>query len=308
MERILLLKLAFSFFVVAGILFFGESVFAACREVTCAASCGSQEIEVTNACKTEMNCTQKACIPQSFVSSCPNFNTQCAVSCTGDDDPACTNVACPTGTKYCKTGNAADPCASGGTGTCEVPVSLACPDGRQYLGASRTCVNLGSNPAKICCQKSSSACTGGNCKAACATGETEDATCSTSQCASQPTNKKYCKAGGGDSGTTPVKCDPAKFREYAGVCFPLNTGLSEMSVTKIILNLMKWLLYLFGFLAIIAFVISGIQYLSAAGNMNMIETAKRNMTWSIVGVVVALSGLVILTAIDALLRATAWGG
>lgn len=70
---------------------------------------------------------------------------------------------------------------------------------------------------------------------------------------------------------------------------------------------MKWMLYLFGFLAIIAFVISGIQYLTAAGNMSSIETAKRNMNYSIIGVVVALSGLVILIAIDALLRGTGWG-
>jgi hypothetical protein len=127
------------------------------------------------------------------------------------------------------------------------------------------------------------------------------------------TKQKYCASSSATgtttgSGTTPVKCDPAKFKEYAGVCFPLGTGLSETSVAIIVTNLMKWMLYLFGFLAIIAFVISGIQYLAAAGNMNMIETAKRNMKFSIVGVIVALAGLVIIVAIDALLRGTAWGG
>lgn len=201
----------------------------------------------------------------------------------------------------------ADPCASGGTGTCETPVSLACPNNREYLGTSATCVNLGSNPAKICCKTSSATCTGGSCKATCATGETEDATCSASQCQNNTTDKKYCKTGG-ETTTPAVKCDPAKFKEYAGVCFPLNTGLSETSVAAIVMNLMKWMLYLFGFLAIIAFVISGIQYLAASGNMNMIETAKRNMKFSIVGVIVALAGLVIIIAIDALLRGTAWGG
>ena len=79
-----------------------------------------------------------------------------------------------------------------------------------------------------------------------------------------------------------------------------------MSVGEILINLMKWMLYLFGFLAIISFVVSGIQYLSAAGNMNMIETAKRNMNYSVIGIIVALSGLVILVAIDALLKGTAW--
>ncbi|NLC30833.1 MAG: hypothetical protein GX765_05985 [Candidatus Moranbacteria bacterium] len=57
---------------------------------------------------------------------------------------------------------------------------------------------------------------------------------------------------------------------------------------------MLWLLSVIGFIAIVAFVISGIQYLISAGDQNMIETAKRNMKWSIVGVVTALSGLIIL--------------
>jgi len=90
------------------------------------------------------------------------------------------------------------------------------------------------------------------------------------------------------------------------VCLPTGTGLSKTPVADILLNLMKWMLYLFGFLAIIAFVISGIQYLSAAGNMNMIETAKRNMNYSIIGIIVALAGVVILVAIDGLLRGTGW--
>lgn len=217
----------------------------------------------------------------------------CQGACVADD------TKCPSGVDTSRTcadtglfccvasiSPVADPCQSGGAGTCETPVSLACPNGGTYLGASLTCSNLGGNPGKICCKSSGSATT--------TTGSTSTTTtASTSATATS---------------TSTVKCDPAKFKEYAGVCFPLNTGLSETSVASIILNLMKWMLYLFGFLAIIAFVISGIQYLSAAGNMNMIETAKRNMNYSIIGVIVALAGVVILIAIDSLLRGTAWGG
>ena len=42
----------------------------------------------------------------------------------------------------------------------------------------------------------------------------------------------------------------------------------------------------------------------AAGNEKIIETAKRNMTYSIIGVIVALAGFVIIQAIDTALRAT----
>ena len=83
-----------------------------------------------------------------------------------------------------------------------------------------------------------------------------------------------------------------------GVCIPKNTGLPEGNsddpVAGVIENVMLWLLRIVGVIAIIAFVISGIQYLTSAGNEGQIETAKRNMKWSIVGVIVALMGLIIL--------------
>ena len=94
-----------------------------------------------------------------------------------------------------------------------------------------------------------------------------------------------------------VECKPG-FTEYSGVCFPDDTGLSEAPVWAIVVNLMRWILGIFGFIAIIGFVISGIQYLTSAGNENAIETAKRNMKWSIVGVIVGLGGLTIIWAIN----------
>ena len=71
-----------------------------------------------------------------------------------------------------------------------------------------------------------------------------------------------------------------------------------MTIYLTIENLMQWILGIFGFIAVIGFVISGIQYLTSAGNENAIETAKRNMKWSIVGVIVGLGGLVIIWAIN----------
>lgn len=94
-----------------------------------------------------------------------------------------------------------------------------------------------------------------------------------------------------------VTC-PSGFDSSSGVCIPTNTGLPSPSgsdpVASVIENVMMWLLGIVGIIAIIAFVISGMQYLLSAGNQNMIETAKRNMQWSIVGIVVALMGLVML--------------
>ncbi|OIP59983.1 MAG: hypothetical protein AUK19_01075 [Candidatus Moranbacteria bacterium CG2_30_45_14] len=90
------------------------------------------------------------------------------------------------------------------------------------------------------------------------------------------------------------------FVEKAGVCFPNATGLGNMSVFDFLQVLMNWLLGIIGVLAVIAFVISGIQYLTSAGDEKMAETAKRNMTYAIIGLVVALAGLIIVNAVAGL--------
>ncbi len=68
---------------------------------------------------------------------------------------------------------------------------------------------------------------------------------------------------------------------------------------------MQWLLYIVGFVAIIAFVVSGIQYLLAGASEEMAKQAKANMQYAIIGVVVALSALIIIRAIQGVLSG-AW--
>ncbi len=92
---------------------------------------------------------------------------------------------------------------------------------------------------------------------------------------------------------------PMAFSIPTGFGFPDPQG----GVEAIIENLLDWLLGIIGAIAVIAFVVSGAQYLMASGNEKIAEIAKRNMTYSILGVIVALSGMVIIQAIDAALRA-----
>ena len=76
------------------------------------------------------------------------------------------------------------------------------------------------------------------------------------------------------------------------------SSLPDASLSEIVSGTMDWLLAIVGFLAIIGFVISGILYLTAAGNDGQIKTAKEAMKWSIVGVIVALVGYVVILAVD----------
>ena len=89
-----------------------------------------------------------------------------------------------------------------------------------------------------------------------------------------------------------------------GVTLPTNVGLptNPNGLAGVISNFTNWILDIFGFLAIISFVVSGIMYILAAGDEDAQEKAKKQMTWSIVGVVVGLVGLVIIYAVDAFLN------
>lgn len=80
------------------------------------------------------------------------------------------------------------------------------------------------------------------------------------------------------------------------------TGLPSGSITSIVKSIMNWILGLVGVLGVIGFAIAGILYLTAAGDETRIETAKKAMTWAIVGVIVALLGLVIVRAAAAMLE------
>lgn len=96
-------------------------------------------------------------------------------------------------------------------------------------------------------------------------------------------------------------CPASGYDELNGVCIPNTTGLSTTGVDVILKGVMNWLLAVLGFIAIVGFVISGVQYLTAAGDERTIETAKTNMKYSIIGVIVALSGFIVIRAIDSLL-------
>lgn len=90
----------------------------------------------------------------------------------------------------------------------------------------------------------------------------------------------------------------AQFDQTAGGA----TGLPTSTVQSIITNIMNWLLVAVGIAGVIGFAIAGILYLTSAGDETRIGTAKNAMLYSIVGVVVALAGLVALGFANNLLK------
>ena len=82
---------------------------------------------------------------------------------------------------------------------------------------------------------------------------------------------------------------------------PSGTGLPAGSVMGIITNGMNYLLIVVGILGVIGFVISGLIYLTAAGDEDRIGLGKKALIASITGVIVALIGVVVLNAVKGML-------
>ncbi len=80
-------------------------------------------------------------------------------------------------------------------------------------------------------------------------------------------------------------------------------GVSTSTPSSILTNIINYALAIIGFLGILGFAISGIMYLVSAGDEKATSTAKSYMVSSIIGVIVALLGFVIMNAVSTLLGA-----
>lgn len=73
-------------------------------------------------------------------------------------------------------------------------------------------------------------------------------------------------------------------------------GLPGGSIFGIVRNILNWLLGILSLVSLIGFIIAGIMYLTAAGDETRAEKAKKAMLYSIIGVIVGLSGFVVFQA------------
>lgn len=99
-----------------------------------------------------------------------------------------------------------------------------------------------------------------------------------------------------------TSCPTADLTVINGVCVPTATatGLSDQSVIQVVQNVLNWLLYIMAAAATLAFVIAGFRYLLSAGDEKQAESAKNTAKYAAIGLAVALSGLVIIRTIGAL--------
>lgn len=86
-----------------------------------------------------------------------------------------------------------------------------------------------------------------------------------------------------------------------------SSQLPENYAGVVIFTVLQWLLLIFTFLAVISFVVSGIMFFVAGGDTTRAEKARKAVQYSIIGIVAGLSGYVVITFVDAIMRGRAQG-
>jgi cytochrome bd-type quinol oxidase subunit 2 len=95
----------------------------------------------------------------------------------------------------------------------------------------------------------------------------------------------------------------AEAQNFNATIPPTDLPDAQGGIKGILINFMNWLLSIVGILGILAFALAGVMYLISAGDPNLADRAKSTMVYAILGILAALSGLIVIRTIDSLLRA-----
>ncbi len=94
---------------------------------------------------------------------------------------------------------------------------------------------------------------------------------------------------------------PSFLKEISGILgwtMPSTPGYgSPLSLAQIALKALDFLLSIVGVLALIMLIVGGVMYLTSAGDENRIDQGKKIVTYSIVGIVIALAAMLIVKQI-----------
>ncbi len=83
---------------------------------------------------------------------------------------------------------------------------------------------------------------------------------------------------------------------------PQVKGMPDRSVAEIMLTFIDWAVMIIGVLGVIIFIYGGFIYLTAQGETNKIDQAKKIILYAIVGIAVSILGLVAVRTIDSIMK------
>lgn len=76
--------------------------------------------------------------------------------------------------------------------------------------------------------------------------------------------------------------------------------ISTSDFAKLVENVLLWVLSVAGSLAIFAFIVGGIMYMTSSGDEQKANSAKKVIMWTIIGLTLILASYAIIVVIDAI--------
>ncbi|HPN54636.1 MAG TPA: hypothetical protein PLB52_01755 [Candidatus Moranbacteria bacterium] len=71
-----------------------------------------------------------------------------------------------------------------------------------------------------------------------------------------------------------------------------------LTLKEVGINILGFLLSIVGIIAIIMMIVSGALYFFSAGNEKMAEIAKKSLTYGVIGIVMALGGIIVVKTLS----------
>lgn len=81
----------------------------------------------------------------------------------------------------------------------------------------------------------------------------------------------------------------------------ISNPIATSDFSVLLTNFLKWLLSVAGSLALLMLIVGGVFYVTSSGNDQRVETAKKMITWTLLGLILILASYSIIIVIDELL-------
>jgi hypothetical protein len=85
------------------------------------------------------------------------------------------------------------------------------------------------------------------------------------------------------------------------VSINITNPIATSDFSILLTNFLKWLLSVAGSLALLMLITGGVFYVTSSGNDQRVETAKKMITWTLLGLILILASYAIIITIDQLL-------
>ncbi len=91
------------------------------------------------------------------------------------------------------------------------------------------------------------------------------------------------------------------FNQALAMDINISNPIATSDFSVLLTNFLKWLLSVAGSLALLTLIVGGVFYVTSSGNDQRVETAKKMITWTLLGLILILASYSIIIVIDELL-------